>query len=324
MVGEPTGGCSFGLRSTAGEGPFVSQRPITADPGHARLGPAADSRPGPENVCRNERATGDALPFTVVTAMNLSLWPSVRPLLLAGAAFGILGCSSDPTGPGWDDADLKILFVGNSLTYVNDLPGLVETVAEVAGHSVETEVIANPNFGLGDHWVAGTPGQIRQLQPDIVILQQGPSTLASSQAYLREWTDSLSRVIREVGAEPALLMVWPPDDPQYSFGAVLASYRAAAEDVGGIFIPAGVSWLEVWKQDSAARLWGADGFHPAPLGSIVAALTVVRTLFDESVADLPEQMIPQGPGRPRIDLSPAEAAVVLSAVDRAVEAHAFR
>jgi hypothetical protein len=256
--------------------------------------------------------------------MTASHWPAPRPILFAVLATSVLGCNSDPTGPDWEDAELRILFVGNSLTYVNDLPGLVETIAEVAGHSVETEVMASPNFGLGDHWLSGTPRLIRELEPDLVILQQGPSTLASSQAYLREWTDSLSRVIREVGAQPALLMVWPPDDPQYSFGAVLASYRAAAEDVGGIFIPAGVSWLEVWKQDSSLRLWGPDGFHPSPLGSIVAALTVVRTLFDESLVGLPEQMLPQGSGRPDIELTPEEAAAVLSAVDRAVEAHAFR
>ena len=324
MVGVLRHTCSAGRIFPTAALLFVPPQSFATDPVHARLGPATGSWTRAENVCRSERPTGDALPFTVVTTMNASLWPTLRPLLLAGAAVGLLGCNSDPTGPGWEDADLKVLFVGNSLTYVNDLPGLVETVAEAAGHSVETEVMASPNFGLGDHWLSGTPRLIRELRPDIVILQQGPSTLASSQAYLREWTDSLSRVIREVGAQPALLMVWPPDDPQYSFGAVLASYRAAAEDVGGIFIPAGVSWLEVWKQDSTARLWGPDGFHPAPLGSIVAALTVVRTLFDESLVGLPARMVPQGSGRPVIDLSPAEAAIVLTAVDRAVEAHAFR
>jgi hypothetical protein len=256
--------------------------------------------------------------------MKTSPRPILRPILLAGAALAILACSGDATGPQLEDADVRILFVGNSLTYVNDLPGLVETIAEVAGHSVETQVAASPNFGLGDHWGTGTPRLIREMRPDIVILQQGPSTLASSQAYLREWTDSLARVIREVGAQPALLMVWPPDDPQYSFGAVLASYRAAAQDVDGIFIPAGVSWLEAWKQDDRLRLYGPDGFHPSPLGSVVAALTVVRTLFDESLAGLPEHMRPQGSGRPDITLSTQEAAIVFSAVEAAVEAHAFR
>lgn len=234
------------------------------------------------------------------------------------------GCGGDPTGPALPDADLRILFVGNSLTYANDLPGLVETVAEVAGHSVETASVAYSNYGLGDHWAAGIQSTIRELRPDIVVLQQGPSTLPESQAYLREWTDSLSRVIREVGAEPALLMVWPPEDPRYTFAAVHASYRAAAQDVGGIFIPAGIAWLEVWKADPQFVLYAGDRFHPAPLGSVVAALTVVRTLFDESLVGLPARMIPEGAGRPEILLTVGAVEKLFPAVDRAVEDYAIR
>lgn len=235
-----------------------------------------------------------------------------------------MACGGDPTGPSLPDADLRILFVGNSLTYSNDLPGLVETVAEMAGHSVETAMVAQPNFGLSDHWFAGTPETIRELRPDVVVLQQGPSTLPESQAYLREWTDSLSRVIREVGARPALLMVWPPEDPRYTFAAVHASYRAAAEDVGGLFIPAGISWLEAWKADPRFVLYAPDRFHPAPLGSVVAALTVVRTLFDESLVGLPARMIPEGSGRPEILLTVGAVDLLFPAVDRAVEDYAIR
>jgi hypothetical protein len=201
---------------------------------------------------------------------------------------------------------------------------MVETVAEMAGYDVETRSIAQPNYGLGDHWVSGAPQAIRDLRPDIVILQQGPSTLAESRAYLIQWADSLARVAREVGARPALLMVWPPDDPQYSFGAVLASYRAAAEAVGGMFIPAGVAWLEAWKADGQFVLYGLDGFHPAPLGSVVAALTIVGTLFDQSLVGLSARMIPTKPSRPEILLTVGAVELLYPAVDRAVADFAIR
>lgn len=250
--------------------------------------------------------------------------PLASPWALAILFATLLGCSQGPVAPHLPDADLRILFIGNSLTYTNDLPALVETIAEVAGHSVETATQASPNFGLGDHWFTGAPELIRDTRPDIVVLQQGPSTLPSSQAYLREWTDSLARVSREVGATPALLMVWPPNDPQYTFDAVRASYRAAAEDVAGVFIPAGMAWLEVWARDSGSQLWGPDGFHPAARGSIVAALTVVRGLFDESITGLPRVMRPTGAGRPNITLTAAEAEIMFAAVDQAVQEHGFR
>lgn len=252
-----------------------------------------------------------------------TLRPILLPVLLLATVSTASACNDEPTGPTLGEADLRVLFIGNSLTYTNGLPGLVETVAEAAGISIETAMSAHPNFGLGDHWGAGAPALIRDLRPDIVVLQQGPSTLASSQAYLREWTDSLARVAREVDAVPALFMVWPPDDPQYSFGAVLASYRAAAVDVDGAFIPAGVAWLESWKGDPQLRLYGLDGFHPSQLGSIVAALTIVGTLTDAGLASLPATMQPSG-GGPTITLTPAERAVILPAVERAVAGHGIR
>ncbi|NIW67124.1 MAG: hypothetical protein GWN23_26180, partial [Gemmatimonadetes bacterium] len=48
-------------------------------------------------------------------------------LALAAQAAALPGCSSGPglSGPGPAEADLRLLFVGNSLTYTNDLPNLV-------------------------------------------------------------------------------------------------------------------------------------------------------------------------------------------------------
>jgi hypothetical protein len=236
---------------------------------------------------------------------------------------GLCGCGDDPTEPTLEDPDLTVMFVGNSLTYTNDLPGLVETVAEAAGYAVETISIAGPNYGLGDHWFAGAPRSIREQRPDVVVFQQGPSTLAESRAYLVEWTDSLSRVAREVGARPAMLMVWPPDDPDDSFGAVYASYLAAADAVDGTFIPAGMAWVEVRKSDSTLALYGPDGFHPGPLGSVVAAMTIVETLFQGSVQDLPPDMTPTR-RNPDISMPPSTLDTLVGAVQRAVDRYGRR
>jgi hypothetical protein len=250
-----------------------------------------------------------------------SAWSKTAVFTLALLA--LPACGDSATEPELENPDLTVLFLGNSLTYTNDLPGLVETVAEAAGYAVETYSVAGPNYGLGDHWVTGAPREIRERQPDLVVMQQGPSTLLESREYLVEWTDSLSRVAREVGAEPALLMVWPPDDPDFSFGAVFASYRAAADAVSGQFIPAGMAWVEVEKVDRGLALYGPDGFHPAPLGSVVAAMTIVETLFEGSVHDLPSEMIPTR-RNPDIRLPTETLETVVAAVERAVERYAQR
>lgn len=239
------------------------------------------------------------------------------PLLAATTAL-LVGCSEHPTGLEPDpNAEISVLFVGNSLTYVNSLPELVQTAAEAGGHTLAAHSAASPNFSLEDHWHTGIATVIRDIRPDVVVMQQGPSSLPENQIYLREWADTLSTVIEEVGARPALLMVWPDKSRLAFFGEVRDSYREAALAVGGMFIPAGQAWLEAWERDPDLALYGVDDFHPSRLGSAVAALVVYRILFDQSVTELPDLMEPTTPHLPVIDLG-AAAATVKAAVEEAV------
>lgn len=231
---------------------------------------------------------------------------------------GGLACNAEsPTGA-IPPAEVRVLFVGNSLTEFNDLPALVRTVAEAAGHTLEYEAVLAGGQSLEDHWHSGVAGYIRRAGADVVVMQQGPSSLPDNQVHLREWSDTLARVIREVGGRPALFMVWPSRPRFSAFPAVRDSYRGAAEAVGGIFAPAGQAWLETWERDPDAELYGPDDFHPSFLGSLVAALTIYRMLYGEPVTDLPARLEPASPGLSTVELDPATAAVVYAAVEAAV------
>lgn len=237
----------------------------------------------------------------------------------------LLACSS-ATEAVLPDADVRILFVGNSLTEANNLPGLVATIAKAAGHSVETLGRVAPNYSLEEHWLAGTPERIRELRPDVVVFQQGPSSLNESRVHLLAWTDSFAPVVREAGAKAAFLMVWPETQRVGVFDAVRDNYRAAAERAGGLFIPAGEAWRPLVpgagasEQEQGPDPYGPDGFHPSYEGSVLAAYVVVATLFSESVQGLPSDMVP-GDGRtPEIHLDPAVAALLQRLADNAVRA----
>lgn len=218
------------------------------------------------------------------------------------------------TGPGFEDADFTVLFVGNSLTYTNNLPGVVTTVAQAAGLDVAVPVVAAPNFALEDHWARGIALSIRQFSPDVVVMQQGPSSLPENQAHLAAWTDTLSRVVREVGAEPALLMVWPSLDRFFAFDEVRNAYRNAALGVDGTFVPAGEAFRVLHqRQEPGLPPYGADGFHPSAVGTVLTAMVVVGTLFDAPMTGLPPVM-PAG-RRNGVSVSlGAEAAGVLQAL----------
>jgi len=180
------------------------------------------------------------------------------------------------------------LFIGNSLTMSNDLPGVVSALAAAAGGRLPTTVVAFPGFALEDHWAEGTA--LRQIDRggwSVVVLQQGPSGLPESRVNLREWTAAFDERIRKAGARTALFSVWPAATGPASFEEVAESYSAAAADVGGIYLPVTHAWLEAWRRDPALPLYSGDSFHPSREGSYLAAAVIYGVLAGASPVGLP-------------------------------------
>jgi hypothetical protein len=184
----------------------------------------------------------------------------------------------------------RVLLVGNSLTEGNDLPLMVEALSQAGGHPLAVEAITYGGVALEDHWNLGTQNRIAAGGFRFVVIQQGPSALPESQANLKEWTRRFDAVIREAGGRTALYMVWPESYRPQAFPDVSASYRLAAEDVGGILLPAGDAWVAAWRLEPGLRLYGSDGFHPTVLGSYLAALVIYGGLADVVPSGLPSRM----------------------------------
>jgi hypothetical protein len=186
---------------------------------------------------------------------------------------------------------LRVLFVGNSLTYTNELPRIVEALSRGGGMEIEAGMIAFPNAGLEDHWADGrTRREIASKRWDVVVMQQGPSSLASSRANLVEWAKRLAEEARAAGARPALFTVWPDASRRAYLGAVIESYEEAAEACGCELLPVGLAWQEAWKRRARLSLYGADGFHPSEEGSYLAALVIWGGLTGEDVARAPAEL----------------------------------
>lgn len=238
--------------------------------------------------------------------------PQVTALRGLLVALATVTCAAGPTGPAPAAPAARVLFIGNSLTYENDLPRMVQALSLAGGHVVAVAMIAEPNFALEDHWNrAEVHRAIADGEWDVVILQQGPSALPDSRDELRRWTRLFARRIRDAGAEPALYMVWPSAARFDDFPRVSESYRLAARDVEGMLLPAGDAWLEAWKRDPALELYGPDGFHPSQAGTYLAALAIVGRLYDHDLVGLPATLELAGGGT--VSIPPATAAVLQAA-----------
>jgi hypothetical protein len=210
-------------------------------------------------------------------------------LILAGLLVGLTGCGNSSALSPPSPQVYRILFIGNSLTYTNDLPGTVGRLASVAGDSFEVESVAYPNYALIDHvhGPSDAVGLIRSEAWDYVVLQQGPSSLPISRDTLILATKLLDSDIRAAGGRTAELMVWPDRDNIAAFDQVRGSYQAAALAVDGLFLPGGEAWRTAWVFDPSIPLYGGDGFHPGQLGTLLTALVVYEGITGRDAQTLP-------------------------------------
>jgi hypothetical protein len=191
-------------------------------------------------------------------------------------------------------AALKILFVGNSLTYVHDVPARVARLASSVGVDVEVTMVARPNYSLTDHWQDGEA--VRTIKAggfDVVVLQQGPTAALENRPQLFKEASRFGKLIREHGARPALYMVWPAEARSQDWDGVIASYTTAAKGAQATLLPVGSAWRRVLKHDPPIPLYGDDGFHPTETGSTLAALVIAATLLDRPPRDFPLEGVPQ-------------------------------
>lgn len=186
---------------------------------------------------------------------------------------------------------LRVLFLGSSFTYNNDMPLTVQAFAQTVGESLDVAMVARGGASLEDQWKGGEAvRRIKEGGWSHVVLQQGPSSLPESRANMREYALKLAEPIRKVGARPALYMVWPGKSRLAWFDEVRTSYELTAEDVGGMLIPAGEAWRAVWRRDPDFQLYRRDGEHPSPAASFLVALSIFGMLCGRSPVGLPARV----------------------------------
>lgn len=177
-------------------------------------------------------------------------------------------------------ADTSILFVGNSLTYTNNLPLLVKKEAASKGIILKVNQLALPNYAISDHL---GDGKVQDLilsgAYDFVILQQGPSSQPFGRDILMTSGAEYKKLCDQAGSKLAFFMVWPSLKYYHTFDGVISNYKKAANECGAILCPVGAYWKQNIENSNDYSYYGPDGFHPSLKGSRIAAKIIVKSLF---------------------------------------------
>jgi hypothetical protein len=237
-----------------------------------------------------------------------------RLVVLCGSLILISGCISQPQ----EEKDLstptpskntmtRVLFIGNSHTFYNDLPEMFQELARAGGHEVDVDMSAQGGWSLSDHAASALSlNKIEQQDWDCVILQERASLIIDNpeeQSYpaIRLLYDKVS----EKGATLILFMTWGPRDGLPDAGyrnydetqaQICTGYMDIASELDVMVAPVGIAWQNAIKKDPQLNLWNVDGSHPSREGSYLSACVFYATIFQQSPegltygADLPEEI----------------------------------
>jgi hypothetical protein len=193
--------------------------------------------------------------------------------LLLVYLFCLSGLPADRVDPA--AKDLKILYVGNSLTYANDLPVMVSEIAAWDKTKISFHSYCFPDYSLEDHWNEGkVKEEIEKGNYDYVIAQQGPSGMLESRIVLTDYAKKIAELCANSKSRLIMYMVWPSKARIFDLDNVIQSYTIAAEKSGSLLAPAGLAWKNAWQRDPALPLYSADDFHPSTSGSLLAAYCI--------------------------------------------------
>ena len=174
----------------------------------------------------------------------------------------------------------NILFIGNSLTYTNDLPKLVKEEAKRKGFKVKTTMIAYPNYGLEDHWNDDKVQKLIESKKfNYVIIQQGPSSQEYGRVSLLEYGKKFIELCEKNNTQLVYFMVWPSRTYYHTYDGVIKNHTDAARENNALLCPVGSVWKAHFDKTNDYLYYGFDGFHPSLKGSKVAAEVIVKTLF---------------------------------------------
>ena len=222
-----------------------------------------------------------------------------RPARAAAAALVIAALLIAP-GCRSQTVEQRVLFVGNSYVFTNDLPATFRALAEAKHHRVEVGMAATGGWTLQQH--AESPETRaalgKQAWTAVVLQEQSvlPAYRVERERRMYPAVRELARLIRARHAAPMMLSTWARRDGLASAGfasfALMQAeldegYRIIAEEVGAAIIPAGAAWAMAREKMPMLELWGPDGSHPSAAGTYLTACVVFATVFRETPVGLP-------------------------------------
>jgi hypothetical protein len=195
----------------------------------------------------------------------------------------------------------RVLFLGNSYTYVNNLPQITKDIALSAGDTLIFDVEAIGGATLEQHAWSNPPSiaKIAQGNWDYVVLQEQsqrpsfPTSQVMSDVFPpAKFLDSVIHHYNSCGrtmfymtwgkktGDPDNCPGWPYVCTYYGMDSLIrARYIDLADSNDALLSPVGAVWRRIRTNHPSIELYNPDESHPSTAGSYAAACAFYTAIF---------------------------------------------
>ncbi|WP_417091179.1 Ig-like domain-containing protein [Marvinbryantia sp.] len=200
----------------------------------------------------------------------------------------------------------KILFVGNSHTYMNNVPGMVKRLCEKNGISPQITTVVHGTYSLYDYAYPdkNDAEQVKLSKKlklllnnkkwDYVILQDRRYEGVTNTSRAKKAVQALRPLIKKSGAQMVFYLSWAPEKGHSDYSNGWASspadylskkadlYYALADKYNAALAPSGIAFQRASTLFPELKLYSADKNHASVAGSYLSACVIYSTLFNKS------------------------------------------
>lgn len=200
------------------------------------------------------------------------------------------------------------LFIGNSYTYANNLPNMIQDVAQSKGRQFSYASSLLGGFAWYNHILfPPSLALIDSASYDYMILQDqslqlavGRGAFAKHQHSSFRFADGLDLRSKRVdtchktmlfltwGRKPGNIWYYPTSPFGANYGEMQGNlsenYLQLAGVIGAEVAPVGEAWRRVVNDFQQIDLYAGDGSHPSLAGTYLAACVFYASIFQDSVS----------------------------------------
>lgn len=177
---------------------------------------------------------------------------------------------------------LKILFIGNSHTYFNDMPIRVKRRFDEEGYNCSVTMLAHPGWFLAQH-VDNPEAKFNIIygEYDYVVLQEHAHPFGPVEKFFSA-VRTLTGWIRESGSTPVLFITWARKNEPEVQQQMTDAHIKIAEETGSLLAHVGDMWWGYMESWPNLEMYAEDGEHASLAGSDFAA-KMISTAIQEDI-----------------------------------------